>query len=91
MSVKFGLLLKYDIDTIQYFLLYNIYPILKRESANAVPHEEIARPKSPIRGSRRGQPLPSAMQTPHPGSSCYVIHERPTPSKYETRPVTETY
>ena len=48
------------------------------------PHAEIVRPRFLTRGIRKGQPKLCAMQRPRPEQSCYLIHDKLTPGKYES-------
>lgn len=57
---------------------------LIRDSANAFPHyQKLCARATPIWGSRRSQPIRSAMHRPRPGGTAFVITVSPAPGKYE--------
>lgn len=56
----------------------------ERDSANACPHyQKLCARATPIWGSRRSQPMRSAMHRPRPGGTAFLITVSPAPGKYE--------
>lgn len=56
----------------------------ERDSANACPHyQKLCARATPIWGSRRSQPVRSAMHRPRPGGTAFMITVSPAPGKYE--------
>jgi hypothetical protein len=58
--------------------------LFKGESTNAVPHyHKLCSRVSRIWGNRSGQHIRSAMDTPRPGKTTFVIMVSPLPGKYD--------
>ena len=59
--------------------------VMLEDSANAVLRYQKLYTRVPhVWGNRRGQPIRSAMDGPHPGGTSFVINVSPVPGKYAT-------